>query len=86
LFEIASFVDVISLLTNSGGLLRPLPVSDGPWLSIGVDFVTGLPETQRENDALMVVVDRFTEAVHLVPTHKSLIAEGWARLLFDRVY
>ena len=66
-----------------GGLLRPLLVPDGPWLSIGVDFA---PETQRRHDMLMVVVERITRAVHLVPTHESLTAEGCARLLFDHVY
>ena len=35
---------------------------------------------------LMTVVDRFTKGVHLVPTHKSLTAEGAAQLLFDHVY
>ena len=32
-----------------GGLLGPLPVPAGAWLSIGVDFVTGLPLTLRGN-------------------------------------
>ncbi len=70
-----------------GGLLGPLPVPEGPWLSIGVDFVTGLPLTLRgRHDMLMTVVDTFTKGVHLVPTHKSLTAEGAAQLLFDHVY
>ncbi len=70
-----------------GGLLGPLPVPEGPWLSIGVDVVTGLPLTQRgKHDMLMTVVDRFTKRVHLVLTHKSLTAEGAAQLLFDHVY
>ncbi len=67
-----------------GGLLRPLPDPDGLWLSIGVDFVPGLPESMH--DMLMVVVDSLTKAVHLVPTHMSLTAEGCVRLLFDHVY
>ena len=70
-----------------GGLLGPLPVPEGPWLSIGVDFVTGLPLTLRgKHDLLMTVVDRVAKGVHLVPTHKSLTAEGAALLLFDHVY
>ena len=41
-----------------GGLLGPRPVPEGPWLSIGVDFVTGLPLTLRgKHDMLMTVVD-----------------------------
>lgn len=70
-----------------GGLLQPLPVPEGAWLSIGVDFVTGLPVTAgNKHDMLMTVVDRFTKAVHLVPTYKNLTAEGCAILLFTHVY
>ena len=68
------------------GLLHPLPVPEGAWLSIGVDFVTGLPRTVSGSDMLMTVVDRFTKGVHLVPTVKTLTAEGCASLLFKHVY
>ena len=68
------------------GLLHPLPVPAGAWLSIGVDFVTGLPLTASKHDMLMTVVDRFTKGVHLVPTVKTLTAEGCASLLFKHVY
>jgi hypothetical protein len=58
------------------GLLQPLPVPNGAWTSIGVDFATGLPMSVRGLDMLMFVVDRFTKQVHLVPTAKNLNAEG----------
>ena len=69
-----------------GGLLHPMPVPVRPWSSIGVDFVTGLPETSRGNDAILVCVDRFSKMVHLVPTSKSLNAPDCALLMFNNVY
>ena len=40
------------------GLLRPLPIQDGPWECVSMDFITSLPES-RGCDPIFVVVDRF---------------------------
>ena len=68
------------------GLLHPMPVPEGAWLSIGADFVTVLLRTVSGHGMLMTIVDRFTKGVHLVPTVKTLTAEGCASLLFKHVY
>jgi hypothetical protein len=42
------------------GLLQPLPVLEWKWEEIGMDFVTGLPRTQKGNDSIWVIIDRLT--------------------------
>jgi hypothetical protein len=38
------------------GLLQPLPIPEGPWESVFMDFMISLPPS-RGFDAIMVVVD-----------------------------
>ena len=48
------------------GLLQPLDTPDRPWMSIEIDFLCGLPESKGFT-TIMVVVDRFSKMIHLIP-------------------
>jgi hypothetical protein len=44
-----------------------------------MDFITGFPKTQRQNDSIMVVIDKLSKSAHFIPvksTYKAInIAE-----------
>lgn len=51
-----------SLQSRLAGRLMPR----GPWSHLSLDFITGLPESHVYS-GIMVVVDRFLKATHLIP-------------------
>ena len=71
---------------KKGGLLHPLPVPSKAWEHIAMDFVTKLPRTARGYSAIMVVVDRLSKQVHLIPTKDESTAAQTAQVFLDRIY
>ena len=49
------------------GLLKPLDIPMWKWEKITMDFIVGLPRTQKGNDSIWVIVDRLTKSAHFVP-------------------
>ena len=49
------------------GLLQPIKIPEWKWDRIIMDFVVGLPVTERKHDSIWVVVDRFTKSAHFLP-------------------
>ena len=48
------------------GLLQTLPIPSWKWEVISLNFITGLPRNQNQNDSIMVVVDKLSKAAHFI--------------------
>nr|GEV26827.1 hypothetical protein [Tanacetum cinerariifolium] len=66
-------------------LYTPLPVPKGPWEDVSLDFIVGLPRTQRQKDSIMVVVYRFSKMARFVPCAKTYDAGQVACLYFAEI-
>ena len=69
--EIANFVSrcltyqqVKAEHQKAAGKIQPLSVPVWKWDKITMDFVTGLPRTWKQHDAIWVIVDRLTKSAH----------------------
>jgi hypothetical protein len=51
---------------HPGGLLQPLPIPEKKWEVITMDFIRGLPRTNKKHDSIMVAVEKLTKAAHFV--------------------
>lgn len=70
--------------SHPGGLLQPLPIPDGAWRDITMDFVERLPLSEGY-DVILVVVDRFTKYAHFLPLRHPYSAPLVARVFVDNI-
>ena len=71
---------------HPAGLLQPLPIPSWKWEIISLDFITGLPRNQNQNDSIMVVVDKLSKASHFIPVKTTYKAANIADIFLKQIF
>jgi hypothetical protein len=67
------------------GLLQPLSVPGLKWDDIVMDFIVGLPTTQRGFDSIWVIVDCLTKSANFIPVKSNYHPHQYADIYFQEV-
>ena len=67
------------------GLLHPLETPSLPWEHISANFITDLP-LSHGFDAILMIVDRFSKEVELIPCTKTCSALDMAKLFMHNMW
>jgi hypothetical protein len=65
------------------GIYSPLPTPERPWESISMDYMSGLPSTNKGNECDFVLVDHFSKMAILVTCKKRITSEDTTKLFFE---
>ena len=47
---------------------------------ISIEFIIGLPKTQRKNDSIMVVIDKLSKSTHFIPVKSTYKEINFAKI------
>ncbi|WVZ81128.1 LOW QUALITY PROTEIN: hypothetical protein U9M48_028544 [Paspalum notatum var. saurae] len=67
------------------GMLQPLALPAWKWENIHMDFIVGLPRTQKGYDSIWVIIDRFTKSAHFIPVKNWYNAQKYAEIYISRI-
>ncbi|WVZ71088.1 LOW QUALITY PROTEIN: hypothetical protein U9M48_019712 [Paspalum notatum var. saurae] len=67
------------------GLLQPLKVPEWKWEEITMDFIVGLPHTQKGYNSIWEVVNHLTKVAHFIPVNTTYSGAKLAELYISRI-
>ncbi|WVZ71289.1 hypothetical protein U9M48_019891 [Paspalum notatum var. saurae] len=65
--------------------LKPAAIPAWKWEDIHMDFIGGLPRTQKGYDSIWVIIDRLTKPAHFLPVKTHYTAATYAELYISRI-
>ncbi|MBW0521529.1 hypothetical protein O181_061244 [Austropuccinia psidii MF-1] len=67
------------------GILKTLPIPNGPWICLSMDFITQLP-LSNSFDSILIIVDRFSKMVVFISPMSSITSLDLVHLLIKNIF
>ncbi|MBW0512068.1 hypothetical protein O181_051783 [Austropuccinia psidii MF-1] len=67
------------------GCFKPLPIPNGPWLCLSMDFITQFP-LSNSLDSILVIMDRFSKMAVFIATMSSITSLDLAHLFIKNIF
>jgi hypothetical protein len=67
-------------------MLQPLLVIEWKWEAISLDFITSLPRTQKQNDSIMVVINKLSKFAHFIPIKYTFKAINIVEIFMKEIF
>ena len=67
-------------------LLPLLPILEWRWETISIDFITGLPNSRKKNDSIIVVVDNLSMSSHFIPVQSTYKVAQIANIFMQTIF
>ena len=67
-------------------LLQPLTITNWKQEVINLDFITDFPENQKQNDSIMVVLDKLSKVAHFIHVKTTYKAANIADIFMKEIF
>ena len=71
---------------HPASLLQMLPIPNWKWEIISLDFITGFPRNQNQNDSIRVIIDKLSKAAHFIPVKTTYKAVNIAEIFMKQIF
>ena len=71
---------------HPASLLQPIPIPKWKWETITMEFITGLPRTRKQNDSIMVVVDKLSKEAHFISIKSTYKYVNIADIIMNEIF
>ena len=72
--------------STSSWVIATLPIPSWKWEIISLDFITGLPKNQNQNDSIMVVVVKLSKAAHFIAVKTTFKAANIVDIFLKQIF
>jgi hypothetical protein len=67
------------------GLLQPLSILAWKWEEISMDFISGIPRSEKSHDSIWVIIDRLTKSAHFIPIGIDYRPHQYAQIYVNQI-